>query len=323
MKISDVLQKNILAILSIARYAPSVHNAQPWLVSVLGDCLLVDIDPAHQLGDGDPTGRETMISIGIFCESLGIAVSTVGLKLQSVALDNKTARLAFSASTIADDAAVDLLQKRSSDRSIYKPAAVETGLLKTLQECNIAGKTTIHTSTDSAIIAQVADLTSHAIGVALSSPGFRHELSEYLVVPGSNKQRGIATRSLYINPVIARLEPFMLRQGINLGAEARLELQRWLSASALVLITAPGDIPKYWLEVGRSYLRVSLAIEAAGLSQATSGAIVEASNYHEDVEESLGTSERILAVIRIGQGSPKRYYSPRVSADALLKSQTT
>jgi hypothetical protein len=75
---------------------------------------------------------------------------------------------------------------------------------------------------------------------------------------------------------------------------------------------------KDWFEVGRSYLRASLEIEKAGLSQATSAAIVEASNFHEDVEQILGSNLRIQAIIRIGKGRKIRYRSPRVSARELL-----
>ena len=310
--------------MEIARYAPSVHNTQPWMVTRTDNLLRVAIDQKHQLHDGDPTGRQTTISLGIFCESLRLAGASVGLEAVSVELVDGGATVRFEVNT-SDvkldetlEETIELLKHRASDRSIYTPSDTDEKLQNIFDSCSIIGKTTVLFKTDPAVINQVADLTGKAINVALSSPGFRNELSQYLVTQGSSKKRGIAVRSLFINPVIAFLQPFMLRHAINLGAEAKLEKLRWLSASGLVIITAPGDMPKYWIEVGQSYLRASLAIERAGLSQATSAAIVEASNYHDDVEATLGTSQRILAVIRVGAGSNKRQYSPRITAAELL-----
>ena len=324
MKTSDILEKNILAILTIARLAPSVHNTQPWLVHRDSDSLVIKIDSQHQLRDGDPTGRQTTIGLGIFCEALAIAANNFELRLKSLSLEHSVTRLVFVASPVsrATPEQTKLLKTRSSDRSIYKPTAIDRTVVSKLEACSTKNKTTVIVSTDATIRMLVADLTGKAINVALSSPGFRNELSQYLVIKGSRKQRGIAVGSLYINPLIAQLQPFMLRHGINIGAEAKLEKLRWESASGLVLIIAPGDVPKYWIEAGRSYLRASLEIEAAGLSQATSAGIVEASNYHEDIEEALHTGERLLAVIRIGKGSPERRYSPRVLAAALLTEST-
>jgi hypothetical protein len=84
------------------------------------------------------------------------------------------------------------------------------------------------------------------------------------------------------------------------------------------VLLADGDMRKYWFRVGRVYLRVSLKLEDLGLSQATSAAIVEASNYHDDIEASLHTTKRALAIIRIGQGSTNKQYSPRLTAAELL-----
>ncbi len=112
----------------------------------------------------------------------------------------------------------------------------------------------------------------------------------------------------------------MLKLGLNTGKEAALEEKRWLSASAIVLITTEGDLHDDWFEAGRVYMRVSLEIERSGFSQATSAATVEAATFHEDIEKLLGTSQRLQAAIRIGKGVSKRKYSPRVSAEELITS---
>lgn len=310
-------------ILSIARFAPSVHNSQPWLVENKGTRLVILLDRNHALPASDPTGRQVTISLGIFLEAISIAASTVNLSFANVVLQQNSVEINFKKASPKRNSdqtkeLVNLLKSRSSDRSIYSPIEVKQRIVSEVQ-----GLTTpdvnVHLITDRSFIRVVAQLTAQGISLALSSPKFRHELKEYLIVPWSKKRRGIAVQSLYLSPLIAVLQPWFIEKGIGLAAESNLERKRWESASGIVIITGRGDMPEYWLKAGRSYLRTSLIIEREGLSQATSAAIVEASNFHEDIEALLGTRQRILAVLRIGGGSHRRYFSPRLSSAEIIK----
>jgi hypothetical protein len=324
MKTSDFIAQNLPAIIDNARFAPSVHNTQPWAVSAQNTSVVVALDRQHTLGAGDPTGRQTILSLGIFAEAVALSAEALGLQTQSVVLDGETAVVTFG-ETVGKPSSGEqlaLLHKRASDRSIFTPAEITGDISKQIEQAAHLSGIGVRVITERPIIEKIADLTSHGIKLAMSNPEFRKELSQYLVLPGSQKHRGIAVKSLYINGLLARLQPWMVRWGLSIGAEAVLEKKRWQSASAVVAIIGDGDLSKYWFETGRTYLHVSLAIEKLGLSQATSAAIVEASNYHDDIEDLLGVEKRVLALIRIGTGSTKRAYSPRVSADELLTSRS-
>jgi len=324
MDIQTALKQNLVKIIELARLAPSVHNTQPWTVSLNDDTITIHKDTQYILRDGDPTGRQSIISLGIFSEAIVIVSNSLGFNIDDVSLHDEQVTIHFNGYDPKDDNGgseqIRSLRTRCTDRSIYKPTVVSQEDISRIEHSNDRLNARVYIVNDQATLTEIAKLTGKAIGVALGSPGFRTELRHFLVLPWSQKRRGIAVKSLYIPKLIAYLEPLLLRLGVSTGAEAKLERERWLSASAVVLILANGDLAKYWLEVGRSYLRVSLAIEGLGLSQATSAAIVEASDYHEDIETRLGTSQRILAVIRIGQGSKKRYYSPRATAAELITS---
>jgi hypothetical protein len=316
------LSEQLHTILDIARWAPSVHNAQPWLIKQTDpSSLRIEIDKKWKPEEGDPTSRETIISLGILSEAIAIAANSVGLYADA-ALQDEAALITFTAGAGSENVAelVALLRKRCTDRSIYKPVEITPDMVSRLESARNSDTVSLKVTTDEVLLATIADLTSKGIGVALSSPNFRKELSTYLTLPWSSRKRGIAVRSLHIPLWLELVEPLFMRLGIGLKAEVALEKRRWLSASGVVVILADGDMPKYWFEVGRSYLQVSLEAEAMGLSQATSAAIVEASNYQEDIEEALGTNKRLLALIRLGKGSSKKYYSPRLNAEELLTS---
>jgi len=324
MNAGDFIEQNLTKIIDVARLAPSVHNTQPWKVAAKANSVVIELDPRHRLTAGDPTTRQTILSLGIFAEAVSIAANALGLITTSVVLQGETAVISF-ADKLGEPTGTDLLpllKQRATDRSIYKPADVSETAVAALQQTAQTSGIRVEVVTDRSVINKIADLTSHGIQLAMSNPEFRAELSQYLVVPGSGKLRGISVKSLYINGLLARLQPSMVKAGLSIGAEAKLEKRRWQSASAVVAIFGDGDLSQYWFETGRTYLHTSLAIEQLGFSQATSAAIVEASNYHDDIEDLLGTEQRVLALIRIGQGSSKRAYSPRVSADELITSRS-
>lgn len=319
---SSSLENDMEMIIDLAQFAPSVHNTQPWIVTSDSSGVSVSIDTKHQLKDGDPTGRQTILSLGIFCEAISIAAQEFGYSTSKISFNNKSGRVNLNHKTNDKNATriTNLLKNRVTDRSIYRPAEISKNIVEKIEGSVALKGLSIHIVTKPDQIESIADMTASGIGLALSNPSFRKELSRYLIVPWSKKQRGISTKSLYIPKVISYFEPIIMRLGWGISKEVDLEKRRWQSSSAIVLITTKGDLSDYWFEAGRAYLRVCLAIEGCGLSQATSAATVEASNYHEDVEKLLGTSERLQAVIRIGRGSAKRNHSPRVSAKSLISS---
>ena len=309
-------------IIELARFAPSVHNTQPWIIRLEEDVIIVSVDPEHRLVDGDPTGRQTIISLGIFIEAISISAADLSFAVQNVWLENGEAHLQLSQSKKKVNVShlLQALKTRTTDRSIYDPAKLSIEMEQRITKVPGKIKAKVWVLTDQKAIEEVAVLTAKGIGVALSNPQFREELSHYLVQPWSAKQRGISTSSLYIPKLLAVCEPVLIRLGIGLGAEVALERKRWLSASAVVLITTPGDVADYWFAAGRAYLHVALTIEELGLSQATSAATVEASNYHEDIEGLVHTAQRLQSVLRIGKGATERSHSPRLSTKDLLTS---
>jgi hypothetical protein len=277
-------EQNLHKIIENARYAPSVHNTQPWKVSAEGDTIHVAIDPRHKLVAGDPTGRETIISMGIFAEAIIIGALAEGLEINIVKLSGTSVSLTFTpAKEVPEDATelTALLRRRATDRSVYKPAEIGQAAIDRLLQTPQTNHTQMHVVTDRTIIENIADLTSHGISLSLSSPTFRQELSQYLVLPMSRKKRGIAVRSLRIPAYLTWVEPWLVRFGLGMGAEARHEKRRWQSSSAVVVITSDGDLAQHWLDTGRTYLRASLAIEAPAFSQATYPAGADASNKPE------------------------------------------
>lgn len=307
-------------ILDTARCAPSVHNTQPWKVRSDGTEVIVSLDPEHTLQEGDPTGRQTTISLGIFAEAFRIGAEANAVSIVNMKLEDRELIISLSEGDNPGKSSpeVKLLKSRATDRSIYKPVNIPKELTEELNNAATSDSIEVHVVTDRGKLSKIAELTQKGISLAMSNPKFRSELTKYLVLPWSKSRRGIAVKSLYLSTFLEIMQPIFLKMGWGLQAESKTERRRWDSASAVVVITASGDSREYWFEAGRTYLKTSLAIEGAGLAQATSAAVVEASTFHEDIEALIDTNKRILCMLRIGNGASNRYYSPRVSADELL-----
>lgn len=321
MKTDDYLKHNLNDIVSIARLAPSAHNAQPWAVRLSGDSIYVSIARERSLGAGDPTSRQNIIGIGIFCEALLIAAESFGLKALAIEPNQKASevKIRFNKDGARkNDKFVKLLHKRTTDRSKYHPVVLSPSVLQKIRGARGKLNAEVIISTDKPLIDRAASLTSKGMQLALSSPEFRNELSEFLLTPASRRKIGIPVRSMRVPSYLYFLQPRMVKHKLGMGTQVKQELARWQSASGLVFVTTDGDMPKNWFESGRTYLRVALAIEEVGLSQATSAAIVEASDFHEEIESMLGTKSRIQCVLRIGKGSAKKIHSPRLSAKEII-----
>jgi len=315
------LSENISNILSIARLAPSVHNSQPWRVKVKDRALVIEVEPSRQLNYGDPTGRQTYISLGIFAESCVLTINHLGHHVSKVAVSGDgsieihVAEKATSKDELQSDIAA--LEARFTDRSVYKRTSLDAKQVKLIESAWPAGKALVEVSMDPVVLKRCAELTRDGLLLALTSQDFRQELVDFLV-PSSDTPRGIPLTTLpgsrLSNVVVRKL----LATGLSRKREARVEYERWLSASALVFVLAEGDSRQYWVESGRAYLRASLAVQKQGLAQATSAAIVEAADFHEDIERLLGTSRRIECLIRIGKSNIKKRRSGRLSSEQLL-----
>lgn len=320
MNREEQITSRITDIIQIARLAPSVHNSQPWKIKLHDNHIQILVDEKHKLHEGDPTGRQTFISLGIFYEAFLMTADKYYVQVTDFQFNDNSikANVELKKRKSVHSNLIDYLDMRCSDRSIYQSVLINENAIRSIKRNAINDHVEIKVITDQHHIEEIADLTSRGISLALQNPSFREELCNHLVLPWSNNSRGITVKSLYINPILEIMQPFLLKHGFSLNQEAELENRRWRSASAVICLLADGDMKEFWFDVGRTYLKTSLTIASLDYSQATSAALVEASNYHEDIQKMLDTNKRLLAVMRIGKGSAKKYFSPRAPVTTLL-----
>jgi hypothetical protein len=319
------LSSSITQILEYARLAPSVHNAQPWKFSVKDDSISLLCEPERMLDDGDPTGRESWISFGICLEAIMQAAEGLGFKAtithqQTATFETTIATVHIAPGDKKHPDILTALKNRYTYREKMAPTTLPKGLVERCENAvkDLPEDIKVHVMTDKTSIATVGALTKKAMSLALGDPDFRSELFHFIHYnwsPSRTGLHGYAMGEGWLGSVFAK---WSVKLGIGLPLKARHDQQRITDASALIFVSAPGDVSKFWFNAGRGYLRVALEVAKSGLVQGTLAAPVEAATFHEDIEKILGTKQRIQTMIRVGKPTriPSRK-SPRLELDDL------
>lgn len=311
-------------ILEYARLAPSVHNTQPWNFKIEDSSISLFAEPARALEAGDPTKRELWVSLGICLETILLSAKGLGFSakiahLQTSNITEEIARVTLKPASKQPDI-LDAIKNRHSYRGPMETTSIPDSFIEI---CNQAIQDIEDVSLilirDSERKTTIADITDKGMRMALSSAKFRKELAPLLNYNWSSARTGLHGFTMNYGLLGSIWQKWSVILGVDSKRQAVADKQRVLESSGLVFILSKGDVPPFWLNVGRAYMRIALEITKAGFAHSTLTAPVEAARFHEDIENMLGTKNRIQSMIRIGkaaQTSPRT--SPRLSVDELL-----
>lgn len=312
----------------ICRYgtlAPSVHNTQPWRFKLAGPAIEVFVDPASILQEGDPTRRELWLSMGACLENLCLAAGSLGYKtgLKTDAhgdFDQRpVAVLKLSKSAGGDKEWLKAIEERVSDRFSYRSKPVSQNLLNKISGSWQSKSVKVMATGDPELLTTLGELTEKGLSVALGFPGFRKELSELVHFNWQRPKVGMPGYTLTRGTLGSVLEKASLATGLGSRKKA-VEDGRLIAAGPAVIMTfTSGDTPLYWLEAGRAFQHALLQAALLGLHTATVAAVVEAGDFHEDIEALAGTAWRLQTVSRAGYPTKQHVpHSPRLPLEEVI-----
>jgi hypothetical protein len=175
-----------------ARWAPSPHNTQPTRLHVV-DAERAELHFVSQRGlpVGDPVGRFTHLTFGIFAETLRVAAHARGFELEITYTGEplygddrpmrKVADLRLcNVGVRIDDLDPDLILRRRTNRRPYNNRPMPAHVVNEL--CSEARRYghTFATSSDAAAIQSIKELNRDSLYHDLAHPDFRSELSSWL-----------------------------------------------------------------------------------------------------------------------------------------------
>lgn len=318
-KLETIIKSNLSSVVDTARKAPSVHNTQPWKINISGNSVEISVDPNRKLDAGDPVGRQLWISMGCFTQAVIEAYVKYKLSIKKVRLKEEVIYIDFEFEK--DNINQDIsryIEKRFTDRTRFSDKKIPAEKLSDIENAWKSNDVKIVVSDKREIISLTSELTARGIGLALSSPDFRNELSQFVNPPFSKRKVGIPSSSLGYPLPIQLISKYIAKLAPLNSFHIKRELAQWKSAAALVFVLSKGDSVEDWFEAGRAYLKSSLVATKSGLHQATSAAAIEALDYHKDIEKALGTKFRLQTIMRVGYSNFKPKIVNRLSTDEII-----
>jgi nitroreductase len=118
--------------IDLARYAPSLHNSQPWAWRIVGDVAELSADPRRSVPIADPSGREAMLGCGAALHHARISLVAAGwgtyvTLLPDPARPELLARITLTGKRDPDQAAIRMagaITRRHTDRHPFKGDAL-------------------------------------------------------------------------------------------------------------------------------------------------------------------------------------------------------
>lgn len=175
-----------------ARWAPSPHNIQPWLLRLRSatECDVL-CDPARMLPVLDPTSAFTTVGMTMFVEYLGIALAPLGWRMTATYVDAPLdphaasptvfARLVIERAT-SPDAAIDreLILRRQTSRLPYDGTPIDANVLQELAAVSAQHGHKLQWSSDDAFVAWTIDLNRRTMFRDLDDDASRTELRRWI-----------------------------------------------------------------------------------------------------------------------------------------------
>lgn len=314
-------------VLATAVRAPSVHNTQPWQVTVRGDVVEVRADPARTLRHTDPAGREATISCGALVDHVVVAARREGLDARAGLLPDgpllrdgpalpdgrggRLARVELSAGRPPSASELELsvaAVHRRTSRTLLDDLAVDGSVVQALQ-------------------AVVADARAHLVllppsSVARSIVLREVERAERLA---SEDEVGITEEAVWSAPADGRedgvpvAEAWDTRPAGSARPGSRRLTGRYPASpglqehgAVLALLTTPGDSVQDWLVAGGALSRMLLAASVHGLSASFATTVLENPTTRHEVVRSLGLvgSPQMLVQLGYGEAGPRSSRRP-------------
>jgi nitroreductase len=304
-----------------ARWAPSIHNSQPWRLHRLPDGIAVLEDLSRSLPVIDPTGRDRLISCGSAVLNARVSLRAMGF-LPEVALLPDPAAPAVIGTVRAigrrppsdDDLTLEhMIPRRHTHRRVYRSHVVaEDDLLELRQAASAEGARL--SVADSTARRKLAHLLRRAVRAQAADTELRDEVERWVRRGGHDHVDGIPSSALGTSPFPVD----SLVHGSHRGAPEAGEVEEELSRSTVLVISTREDSPHDWVVAGMALERLLLAATAKGLVATFADQALQDVSVRPEVAEALGIWGQPQVLLRIGRALVDAPITPRRPLDELF-----
>jgi nitroreductase len=137
----EAIQATLRAAIGLARYAPSLHNSQPWAWRITGETAELATDPRRAVPVADPCGRETMLGCGAALHHARTALAAAGWRTRVTLLPDPrrptlVARIELTGTQSPHQATIRMaaaISRRRADRGLVQRDALPAATVAALR----------------------------------------------------------------------------------------------------------------------------------------------------------------------------------------------
>ncbi len=297
----------IAFLLQYAVLAPSTHNSQPWQFKIRGSACDIMIHDERPIVHADPLGRDLYVSFGCLIENLAIAARTFGVlgTISYVDRPPLVATVEFDFSAPKEDPSLlpllATIPRRVNARGLFEKDPIDAESWRAFEQLPIADGLHRHFLNTPPDMTAIAELTKQGLLMAYRDKKFRREMAEWFNNGLSKKPTGIPSYSLRMPLPLSFVFPSLVRN-FNIGK--RLGFLNYISinsAPAAMVITAPENSRRHWLETGRFAERFVLEANRRGYKTSFFTAAIEMGDLYKDIQRLLRVSEIPQFIIVFGK----------------------
>jgi hypothetical protein len=318
-------------LLEHARWAPSPHNGQQWLLEVVSaDRARLLCDPARMLPAIDPAGAFSMVGIGAFVETLAVVARAGGQDIEVTGVQPPPGPGAREPAAVAelrlregggDHLPVDLVHRRRTSRIRFDGCPVERPVIERLEAACAGFGHRIETSSEPELVRWLLDLDATYLLRDLRLAPAREELAHWLRYSGRSAEAtgdGFSPAAMDIPGWVLRL---LTRAAPLYGLRPVEALVRKLhrdsvrGTATVAWLAGPFETAEDWLSAGRALCRTWLEITADGIYLQPLGSVIDEPVLHDRLNPDRRDS--VWMAVRMGTG-PEPARSHRLPAARLL-----
>ncbi|MBB2910816.1 hypothetical protein FHS43_002079 [Streptosporangium becharense] len=291
-----------------ARWAPSVHNTQPWTFAVDGDEIALRADSERKLRVGDPAGRELLISCGAALMNLRLALRKLGYEPRTRVLPDPDrpallATVRVGPAVTADEHTRLLyaeIEHRRTHRAGFTDLPVPDRLADELVAQAGAEGARLTPVRSEAAVRVVAALTCAAQDAQGADRLLTLEVIRWAQPPGSPRGDGVPAQGYPREP--RRTRPHFAQRDYAHGHPWGSGADQFFSTSTglVAILTTVTDSRKDWITAGQALQRVLLHASAYGVSAAFHTQALEMFHLREFLRQEVCSDEYPQMIMRLG-----------------------
>ena len=326
-----------------ARWAPSPHNTQPTRLRIVDDATAeLYFVPARGLPVGDPRGRFTYLTFGIFSEILRIAAHARGYELHATFPGGPLYdRQDVGPRKVADlrleprDAAIAdldpaLVLRRRTNRLPYDGRPVPPLVLGQVREEARRFGHTIHVSSERHEVEWVKELNRDVLYHDLEHDPYREELRSWLRLSRDDARRrhdGLTPETLalpgWLLTTVMRYHRVVSAPGLK-HLTQRAYMQTMTGISTVGWIKGDFVDEQDWVRAGQLMTRVWLILTEHGIDWQPYGSVI--TNHAARaamvdklaITEGSGGRDMVWLLVRMGYATQAPTRSDRLSLSEVL-----